>query len=203
MSETKQKLLDTAIDLIWEQSYGSVSVDDICKTSGVKKGSFYHFFPSKSDLAVAAYEEHWSKYRVIYDQIFDKAKPVMQRIEEWCERIYVVQKEMFDLKGKVLGCPYASVGSELSTQDENVRKKSQELFDRASKYLESAIADGVNEKIFPAHLKPAAVAQELVSYVIGVLLYARIQNNPEVIRRDLQNGVFSLLGVSGNRTKAA
>jgi AcrR family transcriptional regulator len=54
--DAKQRLLDTAIDLIWEQSYGAVSVDVICERAGTKKGSFYHFFPSKSDLTVAAIE---------------------------------------------------------------------------------------------------------------------------------------------------
>ena len=55
----REKLLQVAFDLIWKQSYGSVSVDDICERAEVKKGSFYYFFPSKSDLAVAAYEAHW------------------------------------------------------------------------------------------------------------------------------------------------
>jgi TetR/AcrR family transcriptional repressor of nem operon len=45
--------------MIWESSYGSVSVDDICTKAGVNKGSFYYAFKSKSDLAVAAFERHW------------------------------------------------------------------------------------------------------------------------------------------------
>ena len=52
-SDAKEKLLHVAFDLIWQHSYGSVSVDDICERADVKKGSFYYFFPSKSDLAVA------------------------------------------------------------------------------------------------------------------------------------------------------
>ncbi len=44
-SVAKEKLLQVAFDLIWQQSYGSVSVDDICERAKVKKGSFYHFFP--------------------------------------------------------------------------------------------------------------------------------------------------------------
>src|SRR5271170_7885350 len=54
--ETKDKLLQVGFDLIWDSSYGSVSVDDICKRAGINKGSFYHFFPSKADLVVQAYE---------------------------------------------------------------------------------------------------------------------------------------------------
>ena len=55
-SASKTKLLETAIDMIWASSYGSVSVDDICAKAGVNKGSFYYAFKSKSDLAVAAFE---------------------------------------------------------------------------------------------------------------------------------------------------
>ena len=58
-SASKTKLLETAIDMIWASSYGSVSVDDICAKAGVNKGSFYYAFKSKSDLAVAAFERHW------------------------------------------------------------------------------------------------------------------------------------------------
>src|SRR5512138_1338390 len=58
-SDAKEKLLDVAFELIWDNSYGGVSVDQICERAGVNKGSFYHFFGSKADLAVAAYQEHW------------------------------------------------------------------------------------------------------------------------------------------------
>ena len=46
-SESKRKLLEAAIDLIWKSSYGAVSVDDICAKAGVNKGSFYYAFKSK------------------------------------------------------------------------------------------------------------------------------------------------------------
>lgn len=39
-TKTKTRLLETANELIWKSSYGSVSVDDICTASGVNKGSF-------------------------------------------------------------------------------------------------------------------------------------------------------------------
>jgi TetR/AcrR family transcriptional repressor of nem operon len=43
-SSSKQKLLQTAMEMIWQSSYGSVSVDDICTQAGVNKGSFYYAF---------------------------------------------------------------------------------------------------------------------------------------------------------------
>jgi TetR/AcrR family transcriptional repressor of nem operon len=59
-SNARQLLLNAACDLLWEKSYHSVTVDDICARAGVRKGSLYHFFDSKSAVAVAALE-HFGK----------------------------------------------------------------------------------------------------------------------------------------------
>ena len=57
----KERLTDAAMDLIWHNSYGTTSVDAICERAGAKKGSFYYFFKSKSELAAAALEADWNK----------------------------------------------------------------------------------------------------------------------------------------------
>ena len=56
-TNTKEKILQSANDLIWQSSYGAVSVDDICATAGVKKGSFYYYFSSKAELAITVMDE--------------------------------------------------------------------------------------------------------------------------------------------------
>ena len=122
ISEAKEHLLKVAFELIWQQSYGSVSVEDICRRAKVKKGSFYHFFPSKSDLAVAAYEEHWQQGRPQYDRMFSPVVPPLERIENYCTFIFDRQREFFQKTGRVLGCPFAAAAAELSTQDEKIRQ---------------------------------------------------------------------------------
>ena len=108
--DTKQRLLDTAIDLIWEQSYGAVSVDVICERAGAKKGSFYHFFPSKSDLTVAAIEEHWEKFRPDLDRIFSSQTPPLERLSRYCDFIYERQSQKMQKFGRVCGCAFTSAG---------------------------------------------------------------------------------------------
>lgn len=181
-STARERLLQVTFDLIWQQSYGSVSVDDICNRAKVKKGSFYYFFPSKSDLAVMAYEEHWQKSRPYYDRTFSPLVPPLERLENYCKHIYESQCEKQQKAGRVLGCPFASVGCELSTQDEKIRQKSEEMFDRICKYIENALRDAQKEGLIHAPKDFTAKSQSIFCFIMGRLLQARIKNDSEVLR---------------------
>jgi len=199
-SETKQKLLETALDLIWEHSYGSVSVDDICKRAGILKGSFYHFFHSKSDLAVATLESYWDHFRrPQLDQIFSPQVPPMERLKKYGEQVYQNQKVRFDKSGRVCGCPINSLGSELSSQDEKIRLKSQEISDRVRTYFESALRDAKREGSWQGK-DIAGKALELYSLITGTLLQARIHNNLDMIK-GVKPAMMRLLGPEVSLTR--
>ncbi len=57
-SDSKTKLLDAALQVIRAQGYAATTVEDICQLAGVTKGSFFHHFKSKDDLALSA-TAHW------------------------------------------------------------------------------------------------------------------------------------------------
>ena len=190
--DTKQKLLRTATELMWENSYGSVSVDDICERAGVNKGSFYYAFKTKSDLAVAACEEHASKKRPILDRIFSSQEPPLVRLANYCDQTVNDQLEKYQSFGKVLGCPFASVGCELSTQDEAIRQKTEEVAERVTRYLTGAIRDAAEEGSIRTD-DPAQLAKEAYCFVVGLLMQAKIQNNPELLKR-LKPGFARILG---------
>src|SRR5690242_11293254 len=137
--ESKFKLLRTAHELIYQQSYGSVGVEQICARSGVKKGSFYHFFRSKSDLIVAAYQYHWHQIRSRWEAIFGSDLAPLQKIDAYLEFVWETQRERLEKYGRLLGCPFMSLGSELSTQDEQIRRMTQEICDQRCAYLAATL----------------------------------------------------------------
>ena len=190
---TKQRLLDTAIQLIWEQSYGSVSVDHICERAGALKGSLYHFFPSKSELAVAAIEAHWQQRLAEMDRIFAPATPPLDRLAHYCDSVYRRQKAKRAEFGRVCGCAFTCLGLELSTQDEPVRRKSQEIIKRLCHYLEGAVCDAAGAGLIDRHDCPV-MARELYRCIIGALVEAKIENNLEVILQ-LKPSIWRLIGV--------
>lgn len=56
---SRELLLEAATELIRTSGYTSTTVDELCEKAGVSKGTFFHNFSSKEDLAIAA-ANRWS-----------------------------------------------------------------------------------------------------------------------------------------------
>ena len=200
-SGAQERLLAAAMELIWTHSYGSTSVDAICARAKVKKGSFYYFFSSKSDLAVAAIDAAWQTKKLENDRIFSPTNPPLDRLRLYFEVGYRTQAELKAKVGFVLGCPLFSLGCELSTQDEAIRTKVLEVININIKYLETTIRDAQAEGFIPVS-DVAAKARQLFAYCEGVLAQARIENNLELVR-SLGANAMDLLGASSQTPREA
>jgi AcrR family transcriptional regulator len=60
--ETRRKIFNTAAQLISEKGFDHVTVEEICKKSGVAKGLFYHYFNSKADIVIETYMDVDNKF---------------------------------------------------------------------------------------------------------------------------------------------
>lgn len=181
-SDANERLMNAALDLIWEESYGAVSIDDICKRADVKKGSFYYFFASKAELAIAALERMWTtEWKPNMDAQFSPSIDPVQRLLTYLDGIYERQANIFKKTGKVLGCPACCVGSEVGGQELDLGAKVREIISRKRRYYESAIRDAVAEgQIEPCD--PVQKAQSLMCLLEGATAQARIMNDPESLR---------------------
>src|ERR1700733_2604520 len=56
--QSKARLLDATIKVVRTKGYNATRIEDVCAEAGVTKGSFFHHFKSKDDLALAALD-HW------------------------------------------------------------------------------------------------------------------------------------------------
>jgi TetR/AcrR family transcriptional repressor of nem operon len=189
--ESKCRLLRMAMELIWESSYGSVSVDDICRAANVNKGSFYHFFPSKSDLTVAAMEADWKAKLPGLDAIFSPQLPPLVRLDRYCDGVIRCQESKLTTYGKICGCPMITLGGELSTQDEKIRLKAAEILQRYLRYLESAIRDAQSEGLV-AEGNSREVASRVFSLFQGAMLQAKVLNDLGPLR-NLKSNILRVL----------
>ena len=193
VSDAKVKLMDAVTELIWTGSYGSTTIDQICEKAGVKKGSFYHFFEGKSQLADEALDTTWQATRAELDTIFSASVPPLVRLQKYCDFGYKFQAEKQAQFGYVLGCPLFSVGCEVCTQEDVLQKKIKSILDYKRRYIETAIRDAVATGEVKV-ADPAVAARMVMAYIEGLLTQARIQNDLSVVL-EMASGIFSMLGV--------
>jgi len=200
-SDAKVRLLAAARYLIWTRSYGATSVDAICDLARVKKGSFYYFFASKSQLAVAAIDADWNEKKPLLDEIFSSRTPPLARLAHYFDYVAQRQSAMRRQCGAVVGCPLFTLGCEVSTQDEAIRKKVHEILLRYTRYFESAIRAAHAEGAIVAP-KADRKARLLFAFVQGSLTEARIHNDLQILR-GMKAGALELLGASARRVVIA
>jgi TetR/AcrR family transcriptional regulator, transcriptional repressor for nem operon len=201
-SNADQKLIEAALELMWEENYGTVTIDQICQRADVRTGSFYYFFKSKADLAVASFEKLWKdEWKPRLDQHFSSSVDPLERLTSYLETIYAFTLETKARHGKVLGCPVCTVGSEISTQEHDVSAVIRDIMSRKRRYFESAIRDAVAQGVIEP-CEPAQAALALFALIEGLVSQSRIMNDPEILQK-LPIMALGLLRVKANKGLAA
>jgi len=181
-TDTRQRLIDSARDLIYSRSYSDVGVQQICDRAGVKKGSFYHFFPSKRDLTLAVLDQLHAYFKQnIIKAAFDPAVPPLERFERFFSASYEFHKQLKESTGHIMGCPFGNLGCELSTTDEVIRSHVDSIFSDVQKPLADALEAAVASGDLPG-IDTAAATMAIFAYIEGIMIYAKIRNDPEMIR---------------------
>jgi len=182
-TDTRQIILDTAARLFHHQSYTAVGVASICKQADVSKGSFFHFFKSKQDLAIAVMQQFEEQINntLIAKSFTEKLSP-LKRLDQFIKELYKFQKTQMQINGHLPGCPFGNMAMEQSTQDELIRQKASACLNGLSQHFASTIKDAIKAGELPK-LNVKATADAMVSYIEGIQLLAKSRNDPELIRK--------------------
>ena len=173
--------MDAAHELIWGYSYGAVTIEAICDRAKVKKGSFYYFFDSKSELALAAINAWWAERRALVEEWFRPEVPPLDRLSKYLDFVAQRQMETYEESGQLLGCPLFTLGSEICNQDERILSLVQEIMATGVHLFEQAVRDALARGEID-QCDPVVRARLLWAFYEGTLTRARIENNPELIR---------------------
>jgi TetR/AcrR family transcriptional repressor of nem operon len=118
-SDARDRIVSTAARLFLERSYHNVGVEELCAVADVRKGSFYHYFSSKAELAKAVIDLHMQVFEARLATDAD-ATPA-QKLCAIPDAIGAIQADLHAAFGRFVGCPFGNIAAELSTTDEAVR----------------------------------------------------------------------------------
>jgi AcrR family transcriptional regulator len=167
-SDTRHRILMTAMELFWEKGYNSTSVSDILSRSQIHSGSLYHFFPGKQDVLVGVLEF----YR---DGIEDNLlAPAWEGVEDPIERIFALlggYRMQLVLTDCTYGCPIGNLALEIHEPDPKVRELLAVNFSNWAEAIEGCLADA-GERL-PADTDRKALSEFVLTVMEGALMQAR------------------------------
>jgi TetR/AcrR family transcriptional repressor of nem operon len=119
VKDTRQRIIEAAMELLWAKGYGSTSIADILSRSQVNSGSLYHFFPGKQDVLIAVLEAYRDG---IGAMLFE---PAWTGVDDPVERVFALldrYRGALIETGCTYGCPIGSLALELHEPDPPVRE---------------------------------------------------------------------------------
>jgi TetR/AcrR family transcriptional regulator, transcriptional repressor for nem operon len=176
--ETRQRIVDAASALIFEQGLANTTIEDVRAAAAVSSSQLYHYFEDKPAL-VRAVIEHQTDTIIDGQAAFDLSS--MRGLRAW--RAWVIEHQhAIDCEG---GCPIGSLGGELAETDTRAREQLAEGFNR----WEAAIQHGLREMKalgrLAADADPDALALALLASLQGGLLLTQIQRNTQPLEAAL------------------
>lgn len=142
------------------RGYSATSVDDIIKAAGVAKGSFYHAFKSKEELAIAALEDYEQRgWEMIAAGPYTQETDPVMRLLKFLDFIEECGPQMWQH-----GCMVGSVAIEVYNSYPRLIDRIDYLFDDFENHIAA-----IFEPALQARQITAVSAKELSVHFLAIV----------------------------------
>lgn len=184
--DTQDGLISAACQLMLRQGYAGTGINDICRKAGVSKGAFYHSFPSKEALAVAALKSFYRRGLDELTSIDLSAVPPSERLPLFVERL--ADRAPFLWQH---GCLIGGLATEMALESDELQRHVALQFDELAA-LVARLSKPFLKTLPPGERDAAAAAEDLLAFIEGTIVLARAHRDPGRLRTALKRYAASL-----------
>jgi TetR/AcrR family transcriptional regulator, transcriptional repressor for nem operon len=182
--ESRTKLLDAAVSVIRAKGYAAARVDDICAAAGLTKGSFFHHFASKEELALAAAERWGAKTgdlfaAAAYHQLPDPLDRVLAYID--------FRKALIGGAARDFTCFAGTTVQEVHETHPVIRDACGETISGHAATLEADIAAAMRQYGADEEFTAQSLALHTQAVIQGAFVLAKATQDPAIARASLDH----------------
>jgi AcrR family transcriptional regulator len=164
-SGKRDHLVDTALELFYQDGFHATGIDRILETAGVARMTLYNHFKSKDELIVAALRRRDEKFRNWFMRTVER---LASRPEDRLLAIYDALNEWFSNKD-FCGCMFINASAEFGDPDDPIHMVATEHKQLVRRYLGGLVNDaGATEG------EGEALADELMLLMEGAIVMAHV-----------------------------
>lgn len=168
---TKQKIIEIGAQIIHQKGYHHTGIQEILKTAGIPKGSFYFYFANKEDFGLQVIDYFNNRYLEMVTPIArDQSLSPVQRLE----KIFDWFIKRFIEMDYTCGCPIGNLSQEMGDLSPAFRSKLNESFRLMVKVVAGLLQEGRDAGEVPPHLDLEETANFIVSGWHGALIRMKI-----------------------------
>lgn len=176
--ETKHRILEAATRLIHERGYKATGLQDILNESGVPRGSFYFYFPSKEALGLTLLTLYRVRHREELEAtVFPPEGAVLPQIAAFFE--HSVRRQMEG--GCKQGCMLGNLAAELTDENESLRRAIADVFLDLRDIVARALTRGQHSGELKADFDVVGASEFLLSVFEGSILMAKARRDPAAL----------------------
>jgi len=166
---TRKNLIDSTFDEIYQKGYQGASLTTILKNAKVHKGSMYHFFENKKEMALVSIKEK------IYERFVQRYSSIIALESGYLEAFI---KSIKDTTNRDFnkGCPIANIVQEMSNIDEDFKVLMEEIYQTFRKNIKD-ILDLAIKKDEMQKCDTTKLALYIASTLEGAILSAKATGN--------------------------
>jgi TetR/AcrR family transcriptional regulator, transcriptional repressor for nem operon len=180
--ESKTKLLDAALNVIRAKGYAATTVDDICRRAGVTKGSFFHHFKSKDDLALSA-AAYWGEMTEGFfaSAPYHQLKDPLQRLLGYVDfRAEILQGDLSDYT-----CLLGTLVQETYATHPDIRAACEKGLSTHISIITRDVEAAKRLYVPDAPWSAESVGCFIQTVLQGAFLFATAKQGPEVVHESL------------------
>mgnify|MGYP002277163983 CR=1 FL=1 len=177
-SDTRQHILTTAQTIILGKGFAAVGLNEILKTAGVPKGSFYHYFESKEHFGSVLLENYFDQYMLTLEAHFlgDDSSAVDRLIhyfDNW--KISQCGDTTTDK------CLVVKLSGEVTDLSESMRLALKQGTHRVINRLASVVQEAIDNGEISIEDDARTVTEEIYYLWIGATLLTKVNHNPDAL----------------------
>jgi len=188
-AETRLRIIQTAADLFHKQGVRATSPDEIIEASRTGKGQFYHYFKSKEGLVHEVLQ-------IYLDAIRGGTAPIQHKISSWdnLEKWFLAQVDLQKSFGMTRGCPFGTIGNEVTEDDELIRQDLGLIFEVMKGKLAAFFIREKSQGRLSKNADTERMAGFCIASIQGAMLMGKIARSSRPVESAVREALTHLKG---------